>query len=76
VEYLELTIPENICQKFVMIFYINNYAIRRIILSPSFDTDGIIYFVSDEEIFRSVNGGETCARVKKTPHEMNILQNA
>jgi len=42
-----------------------NYPIKRIVLSPSLETDQRIYFVSDEQIFKSVNGGETCTPVNR-----------
>jgi hypothetical protein len=43
----------------------DNYMVKRIILSPSFDVDQKIYFVADEEIFRATNGGRTCELFKR-----------
>ena len=43
----------------------NNYTIKKIVFSPTFDVDHTIYFVADEAILRSMNGGHTCEIIKR-----------
>jgi photosystem II stability/assembly factor-like uncharacterized protein len=44
----------------------NDYTIKQITFSPSFDLDQTIYFIGDEAIFRSTNGGHTCELVRRS----------
>jgi hypothetical protein len=55
-------IPIEICPSILD----NGYAIKGITFSPSFDIDQTIYFIADEAIFRSTNGGHTCELVKRS----------